>query len=127
MTLSEFKAWFEGFSEGIDKVPNAKQFEKIKAKVAEINGAPITQTIFVDRYVRPYPSHWEHPYATWGDPHPLKTWYGTSKSFGTDTNPTFGANSQYAYIDPASKGDNQTVEFDIHAAMRELGRAEALN
>lgn len=56
MTLAEFKAWFEGFTEDMDGPPNAKQFKRIKAKVGEITGAPITQTVireYVDRY-RPY-------------------------------------------------------------------------
>ena len=32
MTLSEFKAWFEGFTEGIVGAPSAKQFEKAMLK-----------------------------------------------------------------------------------------------
>ena len=44
MTLSEFKAWFEGYTEGLDGAPTEKQFKRIKAKVAEITGTPITQT-----------------------------------------------------------------------------------
>lgn len=35
MTLSEFKAWFEGFCEGIDEAPSIPQWQKIKAKIAE--------------------------------------------------------------------------------------------
>ncbi len=31
----------------------------------------------------------------------------------------------YSPMDPASKGDNQTIAFNSHAAMRDLGRAEA--
>lgn len=115
MTLSEFKAWFEGFSEGIDKVPTEKQFAKIKAKVAEIDGAPVTERIYVDRYwptwSRPYPSWWNVPYGT----------YSSGQSSAT-----FGQFS-YAHVDPASKGDNQTREWDSHVAMRDLGRAEAVN
>lgn len=118
MTLSEFKAWFEGFSEGIDKAPTEKQFAKIKAKVAEINGAPLTQTIFVDRYVRPYPSYWERPYATW------------STSGGTTVQATASLKNLYA----STGGSQRTAPseftdgyFDSHAAMRDLGRVEALN
>lgn len=34
MTLSEFKAWFEGFCEGIDGAPTPEQWVKVKEKVA---------------------------------------------------------------------------------------------
>jgi hypothetical protein len=53
MTLSEFKAWFEGFTEDMDGAPTAKQFKKIKAKVADIDGAPVPIHIFRDRYWLP--------------------------------------------------------------------------
>lgn len=36
MTASEFKAWFDGFIEGISGHPTPEQFERIKAKVAEM-------------------------------------------------------------------------------------------
>lgn len=36
MNLIEFKAWFLGFSEGVGDAPTAEQWQKIKAKVAEI-------------------------------------------------------------------------------------------
>jgi len=120
MTLSEFKAWFEGFSEGIDKAPTEAQFTKIKAKVADIDGAPVTYPVFIDRY-----RYWGWPatgpyHSTWtssGNGVALLA-SGTSSSFGSST-------AGYAYIDPASKGDTQTEPWDSHAAMRELGRAEA--
>ena len=100
MTLAEFKAWFEGFSEGIDKVPTEKQFAKIKAKVAQIDGAPTTYPVFVDRYW-PRRSQWE----------PLVTF----------------TTSGYSTIDPASKGDNQTMVWNAQEAMNALGRADAMN
>lgn len=53
-----------------------------------------------------------------GSPQPLKAWYGVSS--GLDTN-------GYAYIEPANKGDSQTVIFDSHLAMFDLGRTEASN
>lgn len=56
MTNSEFKAWFEGFSEGIDKVPNAKQWAKIQEKVAQINDVPLFTNVELVRQ-----RHWEYP------------------------------------------------------------------
>lgn len=53
MTLQEFKAWFEGFTEDMDAAPNKKQWERIKKRVKEIDGAVTTYPVFVDRYWPP--------------------------------------------------------------------------
>ena len=57
MTLSEFKAWFEGFTELMSGPPTADQWKRIKKRVREIDGEWTPRHIFVDRYV--------HPYRTW--------------------------------------------------------------
>lgn len=36
MTVDQFKAWFEGISENIEYAPSGFQWERIKAKVAEV-------------------------------------------------------------------------------------------
>jgi hypothetical protein len=54
MTLSEFKAWFEGFTEDMAGPPSAKQWKKIQARVSEITGEPLTQHHFYHRYWNPY-------------------------------------------------------------------------
>lgn len=58
MTLAEFKAWFEGFTEGMEAAPDEDQWKRIKARVAEINGVTVTKTVFVDHYVDPYRRYW---------------------------------------------------------------------
>ncbi len=65
MTLAEFKAWFEGFTEEMDGAPNEKQFERIKAKVKDIDGVAITKTVFVDRYL-PAGPYWHQRYDVFG-------------------------------------------------------------
>lgn len=51
MTLAEFKAWFEGYTEGMDSTPSVKQWDRIKARVKEIDGMTIIQTpVYVDRW-----------------------------------------------------------------------------
>lgn len=125
MTLSEFKAWFEGFTEGVEAAPTEAQFAKIKAKVAKIDGALTTYPVFIDRL-------WHHDYDRYRD-YSRPYWSGgisADASSGVIHSKMDGVsmqNSSYAYIDPTSKGDNQTVTFDSHAAMRDLGRAEAVN
>lgn len=120
MTLSEFKAWFEGFSEGIDKAPTEKQFAKIKAKVALIDGAVTTYPVFIDRYRHYYDRIWRAP-----EFYPY-----------TVTLSGVGVASASAALERQANDTMSAVEwadkqaagwFDSHAAMRELGRAEALN
>ena len=53
MTLQEFKAWFEGFTENLDGTPNAKQWKRIQKRVQDINGTPVTPVI-IERYYRRY-------------------------------------------------------------------------
>ena len=51
MTLAEFKAWFEGFTESMEGQPTAKQWKRIKERVAQINGVAVTrEVIYRDRY-----------------------------------------------------------------------------
>jgi hypothetical protein len=62
MTLQEFKAWFEGFTENMGDAPPTKlQWARIQARVKEIDGTAITGPVFIDRYwPRPpaYPWTW---------------------------------------------------------------------
>ena len=64
MSPIEFKAWFEGFSEGIEGRPTEKQWTKVKERVAQITPTATPYPIFVDRYVPTYP-HWNWPCWTW--------------------------------------------------------------
>lgn len=58
MTLDEFKAWFEGFTESMESRPTEKQWTRIKQQVKKIDGAVTTYPIFVDRYIPHYPTYW---------------------------------------------------------------------
>ena len=64
MTPSEFKAWFDGFTECMEGQPTEKQWKRIKKRVSEIDDLPITRTIFNDYYVRPYRPYF--PYSSFG-------------------------------------------------------------
>ena len=66
MTLSEFKAWFEGYTEGLEGAPTKAQFDRIKEKVKEISGTPTSYPIFVDRYRQwVQPNQWGSPYVNY--------------------------------------------------------------
>lgn len=74
MTASEFKAWFDGFTEALTGCPTNAQWTRIKARVAEIDGNPVTERVYVDRY-----GQYRYPY--WGN-----TCYafGTSNAIGSN-------------------------------------------
>lgn len=57
MNLSEFKAWFEGFTDNLDGPPGPKAWEKICERVKGIKVDPTPWPVFVDRYVPRYPRH----------------------------------------------------------------------
>lgn len=45
MLVSEFKAWFDGFSDGITDAPTKEQWAKIKSKIEDVQ--PQTETHYV--------------------------------------------------------------------------------
>lgn len=107
MTQAEFKAWFDGFTEGFDgKAPTAKQWDRIKKRVKEIDGSMTTQQIFVDRYWPPY-RHWSYPSFT--------TLCAATGGVGTSNTVASSANLV------SLKADGGSMSF----AMQDLGRAEA--
>ena len=67
MKIQEFKAWFEGFTENLEGTPNEMQWKKIQKRVKEIDDAPITERIFIDRYWKQYEKiypEWPNYYRT---------------------------------------------------------------
>ncbi len=58
MTLQEFKAWFEGYTEGLEATPTKAQFDRIKERVKMIDGTPMTYPIFVASPTRPLFPYW---------------------------------------------------------------------
>lgn len=66
MTLSEFKAWFEGFTECMDGPPNAVQWERIQAKIAKIDDKPIPVTVYRE-YVERFRPYWPAPGVYYGN------------------------------------------------------------
>lgn len=118
MTLSEFKAWFEGFTENIDGAPTAKQFKKIKDKVSEIDGAVTTYPIYIERYRDIWPNklpYWTQPWVTYSSADSVRGigvgQINYSPDYGSDYTHN-GAESTHPMFDPVD-------------AMRALGQAEA--
>lgn len=66
MTLSEFKAWFEGFTENIDGRPSEKQWARICKRMKDIDGSPTPYPVYIERYVEPYWRRWQSIHdVTW--------------------------------------------------------------
>lgn len=112
MTLSEFKAWFEGYTEGLEGAPTAAQFARIKEKVAQISGVAVTERIYVDKYMSPWRPYWD------------RFWWSSSSNGDfaapNDITLTYASNSSLA-----DKGSAVTAPFDSIRAMYELGKMEA--
>jgi hypothetical protein len=106
MTLAEFKAWFEGFTEDMSGAPTEKQWKKIKARVAEITGTPVTERHFYDHYWHPR----YYPYLGWSS----TSYQGASSALGAST----GVVQLSVY--------NNAPAWDSSASMQALGRADAL-
>ncbi len=104
MTPQEFKSWFDGFTEAFGgEPPTSKQWKRIKTRVSEIDGRPVTEHVYVDRYWH-YPQPWYQPPS-----YPWTVICGTSET-------TCGNSADM---------NTTTVEFNSLAAMNALGRADA--
>ena len=115
MTPSDFKSWFEGFTEALSGAPTKAQWARIKERVAEIDGKPVTDRVYIDRYYRQY---WTQPsiYPTY----PYQTVWGSAVGLGS-----LGQNSNaLAVSNMNALGGN--ASFDSGVAMSALGRADAL-
>jgi hypothetical protein len=97
MTPSEFKAWFDGFTEAFSGVPTKAQWTRIKERVGEIDGKPVTERVYVDRW-------WPHvgPYIYTQPIFTYPTYCGSGIGIGTSS-----------------------ASFDSCSAMNMVGRAEA--
>jgi hypothetical protein len=58
MHLSEFKAWFLGYTEEMASQPNKAQWAKIKKRVNEISNDYTPAPVFIQRYWEPYRPYW---------------------------------------------------------------------
>jgi len=131
MTPNEFKAWFDGFIEAFDKPPSQKQWARIKERVAEIDGKPVTERVFIDRYypqyVRPWVTGFNYP--IWGP------FYSTTNTGGTSTQTAIGGRAtsdagwaqhyQNAIQNGASVQQQMSSNYNSTHAMAALGRSEA--
>lgn len=53
MTLSEFKAWLDGYSEAIGEAPNAEQWKRIQEKLATVGADGTTLATYKPHVLGP--------------------------------------------------------------------------
>lgn len=114
MTLSEFKAWFEGFTESMDGPPSLKQWERIQARVKEISGAPVTERIIHDWW----PRERDRPYRAFLS--------NDRAAYSLNASPSSDGIGRAAFAmrtDPVDENDCRPV--DVASVLRALGRADA--
>ena len=108
MTPSEFKAWFEGFTEAFSGVPTRAQWTRVKERVAEIDGKPVTEKIFIDRY---WPQYFQnYPYIQtlqplWGCRNTTTTSLGNNTTHLQNHTAYTASNAMYAL----GKADAQSL------------------
>jgi hypothetical protein len=134
MNLPEFKAWFEGFTENLDGVPNAKQWKRITEKISKITDAPpVEQHIFHDYYYRPWRRWYEGSYYAASSSTSRVETRKPRQAFGQGRSSVAlqaqaamqGANDSLQYSAALGAPSSELNGFDSGAAFRELGRAEA--
>ena len=115
MTPREFKAWFDGFTEAFTGCPTKAQWARIKERVAEIDGNPVTERVYIDRY---WASLSLNPY--YGYPH---FYTGTASGLSGLAGNLNGNAHQHGMSGNAAL--QQYQNFQSLTAMNALGRADA--
>jgi hypothetical protein len=114
MTPNEFKAWFDGFTEAFEgRIPTKAQWTRIKERVAEIDGKPVTERHYIDRY---WPTYRTYPYYPAG---------GTYWTTCTTNAVVAGQMSAGSGALLANMSEALSTSFNSSQAMNDLGRAEA--
>lgn len=114
MTPAEFKAWFDGFTEAFTGCPTKAQWARIKDRVSEIDGRPVTERVYVDRYVDRY---WRM-YPSW-------QYFGAGNAVGSTCTSLSQMQNGLQGQNNQNMGESlQSADFNGIAAMNALGRAE---
>lgn len=72
MTPSEFKIWFDGFTEAIDGVPTPEQWAKVKEKIAQVR--EVNWTTPITPHVPSIPAY-----------DPNRPWWDSPITYSTDS------------------------------------------
>lgn len=118
MTPQEFKAWFDGFTEALEGTPSDKQWDRIKARVAEIDNTPVTYHRYVDRYWQPYyRTYWS------GSAGGAGIWSGSSGAGVISGSCTGGNDTNFA--SNMALANQGSESFNGITAMYALGKADS--
>lgn len=119
MNLSEFKAWFEGFTESMDGPPGEKAWKRITDRIKSIKSdEPTTKHVFREYYERPW--HRWYDRVSCSGAMPSGGLQGGTMNF-SHASQLLACNSSA----PSRSVDAET--FDPRTAFNRLGKAEALS
>lgn len=118
MNLSEFKAWFEGFTEGMDGPPNEAQWNRIQERLATVTAISIQPPMLT-----PHPAPAVDPRRQiLGQAQAAQVGYNNLNAAPPADNGV-GAMAFAARTRPMDDSDCRPV--DVAAELRALGKAEA--
>lgn len=127
MNLTEFKAWFEGYTEEMDGAPSKKQWEKIKGKVCDITPNPTPAPVFIEKY-REYFPYWKYYGGTWTSNQlycnqavPPADFSGMASTINCSSMPAFNGFVSSTVVKDCPEG----TTFSPTDMYREIGRMEA--
>ena len=118
MTPREFKAWFDGFTECMTGRPTDKQWKRICKRVREIDGEPISQRVYIDRYYEPW-RRWYGAYCS-SSPQEMATTAGTQWATQLEQH-------QFKTADSRTRNLSQWSGETAISAMNLAGKAEFAN
>lgn len=132
MNLSEFKAWFEGFTESMDGPPGEKAWKRIQDRVKSIkNDEPTTRHVFHEYCQRPW-QRWYGKvdginYLLCSNSVAMQNGYAGAQGATGAVQQATQHTSMLSVSNTAVQARNQVSDFDPREAFNKLGRAEALS
>ncbi len=115
MKLSEFKAWFSGYTEDMTRVPTSKQWKRIKEVVEDIDGQAVTEHVYLDRYWyngwRPY-----YSYPVWNNDPTLTVTLCQSQGANAVADKNFKINNTADAMYLAGRSESLTANSTIGQA-----------
>ncbi len=124
MTNNEFKAWFEGFSEGIEGAPTEKQWSRVVEQVKKIDGVAaipyyVDRVVYRDRYQ--WPSTYPLTYCATANGHTT-----AARAYASSTEDARRWTDHLASLGTVVDVDSMDAKayYDPEAILRAAGKAD---
>lgn len=131
MNLSEFKAWFEGFTESMDGPPGEKAWKRIQDRIKSIKSdEPTARHVFHEYYERPWHRWYTKVEPGWVVPLMQSGQIAMQNGYAGGASNLVNSNAVQSLAAPNIQMQgvsSASVNFDPQEAFNRLGRAEALS